>query len=187
MPWTTSSEQLAPFRCSYLRWLLLTQTLQYILENFSHAPSRDLEPATLHMLVQLMCGQVVCLPAPLKTSKTTVSVQARECLYEKSALAGGEEELVLAQEAAHLSQAYHQVVSEERLHTLTSSIPGSGGHAAGSGLCPLLLALPGPGAQEGISNVTDGPLGETGTLPSACRPARGSMPSLLRRAFQPES
>ena len=33
--------------------------LQYILENFSHAPSRDLEPATLHMLVQLMCGQVV--------------------------------------------------------------------------------------------------------------------------------
>ena len=36
-------------------------TLQYILENFSHAPSRDLEPATLHMLVQLMCGQVVFL------------------------------------------------------------------------------------------------------------------------------
>merc|ERR1719397_475815 len=67
-------------------------TFQYILENFSHAPSRDLEPATLHMLVQLMCGQ------------------ARECLYEKSALAGGEEELVLAQEAAHLSQAYHQVL-----------------------------------------------------------------------------
>ena len=89
---------LAPFR----------PTLQYILENFSHAPSRDLEPATLHMLVQLMCGQVVCLSTPL-TSKTT-SIQARECLYEKAVLAGGEEELVLAQEAAHLSQAYHQVV-----------------------------------------------------------------------------
>jgi len=67
-------------------------TFQYILENFSHAPSRDLEPATLHMLVQLMCGQ------------------ARECLYEKAALVGGEEQLVLAQEAAHLSQAYHQVL-----------------------------------------------------------------------------
>ena len=108
MLWTTSSEQQAPFRWSSSRWLFLTQTLQYILENFSHAPSRDLEPATLHMLVQLMCGQVVCLT---ETSKTTVSVQARECLYEKAALAGGEEELVLAQEAAHLSQAYHQVVS----------------------------------------------------------------------------
>lgn len=44
------------------------------------------------MLVQLMCGQ------------------ARECLYEKAVLVGGEEELVLAQEAAHLSQAYHQVL-----------------------------------------------------------------------------
>ena len=68
-----------------------------------------MEPATLHMLVQLMCGQVVFLFFPL--SKTTVFVQARECLYEKAALVGGEEELVLAQEAAHLSQAYHQVVS----------------------------------------------------------------------------
>lgn len=67
-------------------------TFQYILENFSHAPSRDLEPNTLHMLVQLMCSQ------------------ARECLYEKAVVAGGEEELVLAQEAAHLSQAYHQVL-----------------------------------------------------------------------------
>ena len=67
-------------------------TFQYILENFSHAPSRDLEPNTLHMLVQLMCSQ------------------ARECLYEKAVVAGGEEVLVLAQEAAHLSQAYHQVL-----------------------------------------------------------------------------
>ena len=88
-----------------------------------------------------------------ETSKTTVFVQARECLYEKAALVGGEEELVLAQEAAHLSQAYHQVVSEEVLHSLTSSIPGAGGHAAGSGLCPLLVALPGPGAKQGLSKV----------------------------------
>ena len=85
------------------------KTLQYILENFSHAPSRDLEPATLHMLVQLMCGQVVLSFRTKRSSKTT-SIQARECLYEKAVLAGGEEELVLAQEAAHLSQAYHQVV-----------------------------------------------------------------------------
>ena len=40
----------------------------------------------------------------------TISIQARECLYEKAVLVGGEEELVLAQEAAHLSQAYHQVL-----------------------------------------------------------------------------
>ena len=90
MPWTTSSEQLAPFRWSYLRWLLLTETLQYILENFSHAPSRDLEPATLHMLVQLMCGQVVCLSAPLRllrpqspSRRASVSMRNQRWLVEK--------------------------------------------------------------------------------------------------------
>ena len=89
MPWTTSSEQQAPFRWSYLRWLHFTPTLQYILENFSHAPSRDLEPATLHMLVQLMCGQVVCLSAlrllrpqsPFR--RASVSMRKQRWLVEK--------------------------------------------------------------------------------------------------------
>ena len=61
-----------------------------------------------------------------------------------------EEELVLAQEAAHLSQAYHQVFWITAPQSpMTSSIPGAGGHAASSGLCPFLLALPGPGANQG--------------------------------------
>ena len=34
-------------------------TFQYIHENFTNAPSSDLGPETLHMLVQLMCGQVI--------------------------------------------------------------------------------------------------------------------------------
>ena len=32
-------------------------TFQYILENFTNAPSMDLGPATLEMLVHLMCAQ----------------------------------------------------------------------------------------------------------------------------------
>ena len=62
MLWTTSLGLQAPSRYTLLKILRhQPKCLQYILENFSHAPSRDLEPATLHMLVQLMCGQVVCL------------------------------------------------------------------------------------------------------------------------------
>ncbi len=52
---------------------------QYILENFTNAPSMDLSPDTLEMLVHLMCAQ------------------ARECLFEKaelSATRGDEEESV---------------------------------------------------------------------------------------------
>jgi len=33
-------------------------TFQYIHENFTNAPSMDLGPETLQMMVQLMCGQV---------------------------------------------------------------------------------------------------------------------------------
>ncbi len=47
---------------------------QYILENFTNAPSMDLSPDTLEMLVHLMCAQ------------------ARECLFEKAELALFEEE-----------------------------------------------------------------------------------------------
>ena len=111
MRWTTSSGLQAPSRYTLQQNLRhQPKCLQYILENFSHAPSRDLEPATLHMLVQLMCGQVAYLDPHPNYSDHLISIQARECLYEKAVLVGGEEELVLAQEAAHLSQAYHQVL-----------------------------------------------------------------------------
>ena len=69
-------------------------TFQYILENFTNAPSMDLGPATLEMLVHLMCAQ------------------ARECLFERGELSmyeSGEEPdvdacLSLGQEAAHVRQ-----------------------------------------------------------------------------------
>merc|ERR1719479_731709 len=74
-------------------------TFQYIHENFTNAPSSDLGPDTLHMLVQLMCGQ------------------ARECLFEKTELsyyqASSEASidlcLELGQEAAHVSEVYEKV------------------------------------------------------------------------------
>jgi hypothetical protein len=74
-------------------------TFQYIHENFTNAPSMDLNPDTLEMLVHLMCAQ------------------ARECLFEKAGLAAEKEAkvkennaskfeayLILGQEAAHVSQ-----------------------------------------------------------------------------------
>ena len=75
-------------------------TFQYIHENFTNAPSSDLGPETLHMLVQLMCGQ------------------ARECLFEKTELSYLQASevstdiglcLELAQEAAHVSEVYEKV------------------------------------------------------------------------------
>ena len=74
-------------------------TFQYILENFTNAPSMDLNPATLEFLVHLMCAQ------------------ARECLFEKGELGltkSTDKEnhdfinnvdtcLTLSQEAAHVS------------------------------------------------------------------------------------
>ena len=73
-------------------------TFQYIHENFTNAPSMDLGPETLHMLVQLMCGQ------------------ARECLFEKTEISFYEAAvpdidlcLELAQEAAHVGEVYEKV------------------------------------------------------------------------------
>jgi len=88
---------------------------QYIHENFTNAPSMDLAPDTLEMLVHLMCAQ------------------ARECLFEKSELTlreadeqadadeseeadkmrrrrrrkRVEECLILAQEAAHVRETFN--------------------------------------------------------------------------------
>lgn len=66
-------------------------TFQYILENFTNAPSMDLSPATLEFLVNLMCAQ------------------ARECLLEKGELnflqkksIDVDDSLVVGQEAGHV-------------------------------------------------------------------------------------
>ena len=89
-------------------------TFQFIIENFSHAPSSDLGPECLNTLVQMMLGQ------------------ARECLLEKAvlALAGDASQLELClelsqvckvdcvacchcsgvQEAAHVSSQYEEAV-----------------------------------------------------------------------------
>jgi hypothetical protein len=66
-------------------------TFQYIHENFTNAPSMDLNPDMLDMLVHLMCAQ------------------ARECLFEKAELVFKENKffkledcLILGQEAQHV-------------------------------------------------------------------------------------
>ena len=83
-------------------YLRAAGTFQYIHENFTNAPSMDLSPATLDMLVHLMCAQ------------------ARECLFEKAEiqmdLPDVEDCLVIGQEAAHVSDVYgkvHSVMSEQ--------------------------------------------------------------------------
>ena len=87
-------------------------TFQYIHENFTNAPSSDLGPETLHMLVQLMCGQ------------------ARECLFEKTELAWLQQEdtcvdtcLELAQEAAHVSEVYEKVQEVISLPPVKDYVP----------------------------------------------------------------
>ncbi|RZC34132.1 BRO1 and/or PDZ domain containing protein, partial [Asbolus verrucosus] len=81
-------------------------TFRYIHENFTNAPSMDLGPEMLEMLVQLMLAQ------------------ARECLLEKLDLQSKDNRpidicLDLAQEAAHLAECYNQVnqtIMNEAVH-----------------------------------------------------------------------
>ena len=77
-------------------------TFQYILENFTNAPSMDLNPGTLEFLVHLMCAQ------------------ARECLFEKG-------ELVLFETAlCPLSPTGAKVVSRSScLHGSLKCVNGS--------------------------------------------------------------
>lgn len=91
-------------------------TFQYILENFTNAPSMDLSPSTLEFLVHLMCAQ------------------ARECLFEKGELAlfdsfdenadktdkSGQKVdidacLVIGQEAAHVSEVKQRLLHHRKL------------------------------------------------------------------------
>lgn len=87
-------------------------TFRYIHENFTNAPSMDLGPEMLEMLIQLMLAQ------------------ARECLLEKLELQSEENRsmdicLDLAQEAAQLSDCYNNV-HELTLHqTVRDYIPYS--------------------------------------------------------------
>ncbi|XP_063905456.1 rhophilin-2 isoform X3 [Zophobas morio] len=81
-------------------------TFRYIHENFTNAPSMDLRPEMLEMLVQLMLAQ------------------ARECLLEKLDLQSKDNRSIdicldLAQEAAHLADCYrqvHEIISTEAVH-----------------------------------------------------------------------
>ncbi|GLV36368.1 Rhophilin [Carabus blaptoides fortunei] len=78
-------------------------TFRYIHENFTNAPSMDLGPDMLEMLVQLMLAQ------------------ARECLFEKLELQSRDRRstdvcLDLAQESAHLAEVYghvHDLIGRE--------------------------------------------------------------------------
>ena len=88
---------------------------------------------------------------------------------------------MLAQEAAHLSQAYHQVVLENDFTSLTPkpsqvlvAMQQAQDYVPFSWLSLVQVQ------KQGTSNLTDGSphAGETGTLSSPCRPARGSEPSL---------
>ena len=85
--------------CAVDNFLRAAGTFQFIIENFSNAPSSDLGPDCVNMLVQLMLAQ------------------ARECLFEKGAMTLEEGDmddmetcLELAQEAAHLSNTYDEVL-----------------------------------------------------------------------------
>lgn len=74
---------------------------RYLHETFTNAPSKDLSPEVLDMLIHLMLAQ------------------ARECLYEKALLSNNDDTettLELAQESAQVSQEYTQV------STLISSV-----------------------------------------------------------------
>lgn len=81
-------------------------TFRYIHENFTNAPSMDLGPEILEMLVQLMLAQ------------------ARECLLEKLQLQSELKRSIdicldLAQEAAELAECYahvHELISHESVH-----------------------------------------------------------------------
>ncbi|XP_066142367.1 rhophilin-1 isoform X3 [Euwallacea fornicatus] len=81
-------------------------TFRYIHENFTNAPSMDLGPEILEMLVQLMLAQ------------------ARECLLEKLQLQSEENRSIdicldLAQEAAELAECYahvHELISHDSVH-----------------------------------------------------------------------
>ncbi|XP_066946603.1 rhophilin-2-B-like [Macrobrachium rosenbergii] len=83
---------------------------QYLHDTFTNAPSKDLSPEVLDMLIRLMLAQ------------------ARECLHEK-ALLGHSEDLEtvieLAQEAAHVAQEYAQVLKTISGPSVKDYVPAS--------------------------------------------------------------
>lgn len=87
-------------------------TFTYVYENFTNAPSMDLAPHMLDMLVQLMLAQ------------------ARECLFEKLELQSREKRdidvcLDLAQEAAQVSETYCTVQTLISVSAVKDYVPYS--------------------------------------------------------------
>lgn len=83
---------------------------RYLHETFTNAPSKDLSPEVLEMLIHLMLAQ------------------ARECLYEKALLSkkdDTETTLELAQESAQVSQEYTQVSSLISSASVRDYVPAS--------------------------------------------------------------
>lgn len=67
---------------------------RFLVETFTNAPSKDLSPEVLEMLIQMMLAQ------------------ARECLFEKMLLnlkESVEQMLELSQEASRVSKEYEMV------------------------------------------------------------------------------
>lgn len=87
-------------------------TFRYIHENFTNAPSMDLGPEMLEMLIQLML------------------TQARECLLEKLELQSEDNRSIdicldLAQEAAQLSECYSNVHQLTLIEAVRDYVPYS--------------------------------------------------------------
>jgi len=105
--------------CAVDNFLRAAGTFQYIHENFTNAPSTDLSPATLHMLVQLMCGQArECLLEKTELqSYFSISDAETETESDSDPVICTDLQLQLAQEAAHVSDVYNKV------HTAISQEP----------------------------------------------------------------
>ncbi|CAL4069714.1 unnamed protein product [Meganyctiphanes norvegica] len=83
---------------------------RYLHETFTNAPSKDLSPEVLEMLIHLMLAQ------------------ARECLYEKAILANKDDTetiLELAQESTQVSQEYTQVLKSITAGSVKDYVPAS--------------------------------------------------------------
>lgn len=83
--------------------------LNHLKESFTHTPSYDMSPAMLSMLIRMMLAQ------------------AQECLFEKTALPGIQNQfyslLKMAQEAAKVSEIYDQVYQSMIQTPIKDNVP----------------------------------------------------------------
>ncbi|KAK2187708.1 hypothetical protein NP493_156g02002 [Ridgeia piscesae] len=84
---------------------------KYLSENFSHAPSVDMQPPTLTMLIQLMLSQ------------------AQECMFEGIQLVGAQgsrrQHMSLAHESAKVSTEYQETHTQMLASVVRDYIPGA--------------------------------------------------------------